>query len=76
MARICFEARFWRDFWPSALSRFGAFRPRFRRFSACFGPVLRLLKLQKVSELTYIILLSKISKLIYKPFMTKNSVLS
>lgn len=56
--------------------RFGAFRPRFRHFLACFGPVLRLLKLQKVSELTYIILLSKISKLIYKPFMTKNSVLS
>lgn len=52
--------------------RFG----RFWRFSALFGPALRFLELQKVSELTYIILLSKISKLIYKPFMTKNSVLS
>lgn len=73
MARICFEARFWRNFRLSALwpllalpaSIFGAFWPDFR-----------LLGLKKVSELTYISLLSKISKLIYKPFMTKNSVLS
>ena len=69
MARICFEARFWRNF------RLSALWPLLALFGT-FGPVLRLLKLQKDRELTYFILLSKISKLIYKPFMTKNSVLS
>ena len=43
----------------SALSRFGAFSALFGLISACFGPALRFLELQKVSELTYIILLSK-----------------
>lgn len=56
MARICFEARFWRNF---GFQRFGAFSALFGLISACFGPALRFLELQKVSELTYIILLSK-----------------
>lgn len=41
---------------------FQRFEPLWRLFGtflACFGPALRFLKLQKVSELTYIILLSK-----------------